>query len=112
MRNRLALFLTFSLGFAMLGLPSRASAQASPAPTTVPSPLATADGETSGMQVQVKQLKRIGGDAVMLGFEIINNSDTPFKVQGALLPVGECCRTDVSGVYLVDLAKIRSCARR
>jgi hypothetical protein len=89
-----------ALGVAMIGLTARANAQGSPAPT----PLATADGETSGMQIQVKQLKRIGGNVVMLGFEIINNSDNSFKVEGALLPVGDCCRTDVSGVYLVDLS--------
>ena len=104
MRNRLSLFLALVLSVAMIGLTGRASAQSSPAPAAAPSPLATADGEASGMQIQIKQLKRVSGNAVMLGFEIINNSDSPFKVNGALLPVGDCCRTDVSGVYLVDLA--------
>src|SRR5271170_2595426 len=99
MRNKLSLFLALTLSVAVIGLTSRASAQA----PTAPPPLATADGEVSGMQVQIKQFKRASGDAVMLEFAILNNSSNPFKVREAFLPAGDCCRTDVSGVYLVDL---------
>jgi hypothetical protein len=99
MRNLLTVLRIFALSIAMAGA---AGAQSSPAaPAAGPSPIATADGEASGMQLQVTKLKR-EGNAVTLQFEIINNSDNPFSTNGTLVPVGECCRTDVSGVYLVD----------
>ena len=83
MRVRLYLFLALALSVAMAGLASRASAQGSPAPAAAPSYLATADGETSGMQVQVKQLKVVGGDTLMLPFMLANNSDNAFNMPPA-----------------------------
>jgi hypothetical protein len=70
MRYRLSLFLALISSVAMGGLSVRAYAQASPAPAAaavaVPSAPVTADGEAPGTQVQVKALKRVGGDSLML----------------------------------------------
>ena len=63
----------------------------------VAAPLATADGETTGLQVQVKTLKRVG-DTLMLQFVLINNSDDSQRM-AALLGY-----YDVSAVSLIDLA--------
>lgn len=108
MRVRLYLFLALALKVAMAGLASRASAQGSPPPAAAPSYLATADGETSGTQVQVKQLKVVGGDTLMLQFVLINNSDNAFDMhgQGALSTSNAMMNppADVDAVALVDLA--------
>lgn len=104
MRTRLSLFLITALGVAMIGLISRASAQSSPAPAAGPSPLATADGETAGMQVQVKQLKVVGGDTLMLQFVLINNSENVFTLTGLVALSTVYNHTDVDAVTLIDLA--------
>jgi hypothetical protein len=68
-------------------------------------PIATADGETSGMQVQVKQLKVVGGDTLMLAFTLANNSDNAFNMAAGRnsLSTGDF-GSDVEAVTLVDLA--------
>ncbi len=103
MTKGLPICLILVLSVAVGGLISRADAQNAPAPAAGPSPIASTDGEAAGTQLQVTKLKR-AGDAVMLQFVIINNSDTPWSTAGTILPPGDCCRTDVSGVYLVDTA--------
>jgi hypothetical protein len=100
MKDSLLMLMLGTMLIAMTGL---AYAEAAPSATAA-APIATADGETSGMQVQVKSLKRTGGDALLLQFVIINNSDNSFGVSGTFLPPGEMNRTDVSGVNLVDVA--------
>jgi len=62
--------------------------------------IATADGETSGTQVQVKQLKRVSGDSVMLQFVLINNSDSAYDPNN----LQSSNYRSVDGVYLVDMA--------
>ena len=102
MGKRLSLFLALALSVAMMSLTSRATAQSPSAPAAAPSPLATADGETSGMQVQVKQLKIVGGDTLMLAFTLVNNSDSNFQMGCGTLADG--CYADVDAITLVDLA--------
>jgi hypothetical protein len=102
MRNRLSLFLALTLSVAVVGLSGRARAQGAPAPTAALSPLATSDGETTGMQVQVKQLKIVGGDTLMLQFTLFNNSESSFAMSG-VMSTG-CCSPEIDAVNLVDLA--------
>jgi hypothetical protein len=101
MRNRLSVVFVFALSIAIAGV---AGAQSSPAPAAGPSPLATADGETAGMQVQVKQLKVVGGDTLMLQFVLINNSENAFIIWGPLSTDPNRHRDDVDAVTLIDLA--------
>ncbi len=63
-------------------------------------PIATADGETSGTQVQVKSLKRVG-DTLMLQMTVVNNSDSAFKMYGVL---ATAANSDSDGLTLIDLA--------
>lgn len=63
-------------------------------------PLATADGETPGTQVQIASLKRTGGDSVTMHFVLINNTDSSLDKE--LLYENEY--RSVDGVYLVDPA--------
>jgi hypothetical protein len=92
MRNWRLRFLTVAVGALVVGLTSLALAD---------TPIATTDGETSAMQLQIVQFKR-SGSSVMLRFTIINNSDTAFLVNGTL--TSSCCHVAVDGVYLIDLA--------
>src|SRR5271170_667373 len=100
MRYRLSVLCIFVLSVAMIGLASRAYAQGSPAPAAGPSPVATADGEAPGTQVQVKSLKRVGGDSVMLELVLVNNSDSAYDPNN--LQSLEYRSAD--GIYLVDMA--------
>ena len=99
MGHRLTVFaVLFVLNIAMSG---GAGAQTSPAPAAAPPPIATADSETPGVQLQVTKLKRLG-DSVMLQFVLINNSDSsydPQKLDGS----GKGYR-NADGVFLLDLA--------
>lgn len=102
MRNRLTVLCIFALSIAMAGV---AGAQSSPAtPAAGSSALATADGETAGMQVQVKQLKVVGGDTLMLQFVLINNSENAFGMSGSSALSADCCSAQVDAVTLIDLA--------
>jgi hypothetical protein len=86
---------------ALAGLSSRAYAQASPAPAAPAAPSApvTADGESPGTQVQVKELKRVGGDSLMLELVIVNNSDSDYDLSAL---TGSQYRS-ADGIYLVDI---------
>jgi hypothetical protein len=100
MRTRLSLLLILALGVAMIWLTGSASAQSSPAaPAAGPSPIATADGEAPGTQLQVTKLKR-SGDSVMLQFALINNSDSSYDPNN----LQSSNYRSVDGVYLVDMA--------
>jgi hypothetical protein len=87
----------------MAGLGSRAYAQGSPAPAAAPTAASpapvTADGESPGTQVQVKSLKRVGGDSVMLELVLINNSDSAYDPNN--LQSSQYRSAD--GIYLVDI---------
>jgi hypothetical protein len=97
MRNPLSLLCIFALSIALAGV---AGAQSSPAaPAAGPSPIATADGEAPGTQLQVTKLKR-SGDSVMLQFALINNSDSAYDPNN----LQSSNYRSVDGVYLVDMA--------
>ncbi len=97
MRNRLSVLCIFALSIAIVSV---AGAQSSPAPAAGSSPIATADGETSGTQVQVKSLKRVG-DTLMLQMTVVNNSDSAFRMYGVL---ATAANSDSDGLSLIDLA--------
>jgi hypothetical protein len=99
MRNRFSLVL--GLGFSMF-MAGAAGAQSSPAPSpgSGSAPLATADGEVPGTQVQVTKLKRTG-DSVLLQFTIFNNSDADVGLTNLSSPAEYKA---VDAVYLADLA--------
>lgn len=103
MRNRLSVLYIFALSVAMAGLGSRAYAQGSPAPAAAPTAASpapvTADGESPGTQVQVKELKRVGGDSLMLELVLINNSDSAYDLNAL---TGSQYRS-ADGIYLVDV---------
>jgi len=94
--NRLSILCILALGIAVAGI---AGAQNSPAPAAGSSPLATADGEAPGTQLQVTKFKR-AGDSVMLQFLLINNSDSSYDPNN----LQSSNYRSVDGVYLVDLA--------
>ena len=96
MGNRLSILCILALGIAVAGI---AGAQNSPAPAAGSSPLATADGEAPGTQLQVTKFKR-AGDSVMLQFLLINNSDSSYDPNN----LQSSNYRSVDGVYLVDLA--------
>lgn len=89
--------------------PAPADASAPPAATATPSTpavLASADGENSGVRVEVTELKRSSGDTVNLKFVLINDSDEQFSVASNYLgdgQVGSDYRS-VGGVHLIDPA--------
>jgi hypothetical protein len=80
--------------------PPKQAAPAVAATPAVAKPIASTDGEAPGTRIDVQQLKRIGGDALMLKFIVHNDGETPlsrdtfYGVRGA----------SVDGIYLVDLA--------
>jgi hypothetical protein len=92
------LVVLFVLSIAMSGV---TDAQTSPAPAAAPSPIATADSETPGVQLQVTKLKRVG-DSVMLQIVLINNSDSSYDPQK--LDGSGAGRRNADGVFLLDLA--------
>ena len=103
MRYRLSLFLALISSVAMAGSSSRAYAQASPAPAAsaaAPSAPITADGEAPGTQVQVKTLKRVGGDSLMLELVIINSSSSSYDPNN----LQSSTYRSADGIYLVDMA--------
>jgi hypothetical protein len=73
-----------------------AASVAAPAATQA---IATAEGETSGLRVEVLELKR-GSDTVMLKFALINDQNADFS-PGAMLG-GVTGGYNTSGIYLVD----------
>ena len=95
MRNQFSFVLALGLGV-LIAAPARA--QSSPAAGSAP--LATADGEAPGTQVQVTKLKR-SGDSVLLQFTIVNNSDADVALTNLSTPI-EYKAADA--VYLADLA--------
>ncbi len=96
---------------------STATVQQTPAPapapptTSAPPPaatagaIATAEGETPGLRVDVTELKRSSGGTVSLKFTLVNGTDHNFGIAGHYL--GDPHLTDdgyrgVSAVHLVD----------
>ena len=87
--------LVLSLALALLSLASTSSGAGKA--------LATADGEMPDTRADVIELKRTGGDQVMLRFTIVNESTKPFLVGERLADPGASRDFGtVSGVHLLD----------
>lgn len=79
-----------------------------PAATSAPAPaggvIATTDGETPGVRVEVTELKRASGGTVSLKFVVINDSTEKFSMASHQL--GDSKISDdyrsVGGIHLVD----------
>jgi hypothetical protein len=63
-------------------------------------PVASTDGETPGTKIDIQELKRVSGGAVMLRFSVTNGGEKP--IGHATFRGDEYQSTD--GVYLIDLA--------
>jgi hypothetical protein len=96
--------------------PAAASAPASSAPSQANLPasssapassagplLATADGEKSGVRIEVQELKRTSGDTLTLKFGLINDSSESFDFGYALIEQGKTNDyNSISGVNLIE----------
>ena len=80
--------------------PQKSAAPAVAAAPAVNKPIASTDGEASGTHIDVLQLKRVGGDTLMLKFVVHNDSETAINHDTFYGAHGDT----VDGVYLVDLA--------
>ena len=72
-------------------------------PSGIP-PLATAEGTTGGVRVEVTELRRSSGGTANLKFAIINDSDQPVSVGDLpeLLDVATRSSYEIGGVQLID----------
>jgi hypothetical protein len=70
-----------------------------PAPLSAAEPVASTDGETPGLSIQVQDLKLVSG-ALMLKFTIKNDSDKPTDIIDTMYGVEGAT---VDGIYLVDV---------
>lgn len=85
-----------------------AAATAAATPVTPAAPaaaaIASADGEKSGLRIEVTELKRSSGDTVSLKFTLVNDTDEAFGISSAYL--GDRSLNEdyasVGGVHLVD----------
>lgn len=90
--------------------PSPAPATATTAATTpqvgaTPNAIATADGEKSGLRVDIVELKRSSGGTVMMKFTLVNNSKEDVGFGGHWLgdsAVGDTDYRAVGAVHLID----------
>jgi hypothetical protein len=80
-----------------IGMTEWAVAQAPPKQAAGPSPIATTDSETPGVQLQVMKLKR-SGDSVLLQFVLVNNSDSNYDTR----KLDSSSHSSADGVYLLD----------
>ena len=69
------------------------------APSLAAEPVASADGETPGLSIQVQELKLVSG-ALMLKFTIKNDSDKAADVTNTMSGAEGAT---VDGIYLVDV---------
>lgn len=73
-----------------------------PVSTSSAAVIATTDGETPGVRIEVSELKRTSGGTVTLKFALVNDAPDDFKLLGQL--GGLAYGYNVSGVHLVDPA--------
>jgi hypothetical protein len=76
----------------------------SAAAAAAPAAIASADGEKSGIRIEVTELKRSSGDTVSLKFVLVNDSDQELSISSAYLgdrSLNEDYQS-VGGVHLVD----------
>lgn len=88
-------------------LASDAAAPAPTAPAAVPAPsapvLATSDGETAGLSVEVTELKRGSGGTLTLKFAMVNNTKEEVYLRSAYgAGGGNVDDNTVSGTHLID----------
>src|SRR5579863_723363 len=69
------------------------------APSLAAEPIATSDGETPGLSIQVQELKLVSG-ALMLRFTIKNDSD---KATDLTNTMSGSEGASVDGIYLLDV---------
>ena len=67
-------------------------------PAALAETIATADGEQSGVRIDLTELKRTSGGTVMLKFTLVNDSGADVS------PYNLFNRNDVSDVHLIDAA--------
>jgi hypothetical protein len=71
-----------------------------PAFVSAAEPVASTDGETSGLSIQVQELKLVSGGTLMLKFTIKNSSD---KATDLFYTMHGTEGQTVDGIYLVDI---------
>ncbi|HET7294560.1 MAG TPA: hypothetical protein VFM88_19210 [Vicinamibacteria bacterium] len=67
-----------------------------------PAPIATADGKSAGVRVEVTELKRASGGTVNLKFAVINDSDRDLQVADVTELLDMNATYAVGGVHLID----------
>src|SRR5688572_15289536 len=84
--------------------PAAAAAAPAAAAPAGPAPIATADGETAGLRVEVTELKRASGGTVNLKFAMINGTDKPhdFSYDYGDGSHGATDYNAIGGVHLID----------
>jgi len=60
--------------------------------------IATADGEQSGVRIDITELKRTSGDTLTMKFTLVNDSGEKVSPYG----IFESVRSDVRNVHLID----------
>lgn len=94
---------TFLCGLAVLV--SAGLIAALPLTSAVAAPLATSEGETSGLSVEVTEFKRTSGGTVNLKFAMINSGDKEVAIHGDYAePSSKNDFGSIGGVTLVDAA--------
>ena len=64
--------------------------------------LASADGEKPGSRVEVQELKRVSGGAVILRFTLVNDSSDKFGFGNQFTQSGVNESNSIGGVHLID----------
>lgn len=80
------------------------AAAAAPAAPAGPAAIATADGETAGLRLEVTEFKRASGGTINLKFAMINDSDKPvgFSYDYGDGAHGATDYASIGGVHLID----------
>jgi hypothetical protein len=83
--------------------PSPSQAPAAAAPAGLPA-IATADGETAGLRLEITELKRASGGTVNLKLAMINDTDKPvgFSYDYGDSSQGATDYNSIGGVHLID----------
>jgi hypothetical protein len=84
--------------------PSNDLLLAQPKKEASPAILATTDGETAGVRVEVVELKRVSGGTVNLKFVLINDAEKSLDFGYAFGDGGAVDYNTIGGVHLIDAA--------
>lgn len=85
--------------------PPATTSSAAAAPAATAGSIASTDGETPGLRVDVTELKRASGGTVNLKFVLVNGTEKAFGIHGHYLGdsnVAHDTYRGVSGVHLID----------